>query len=161
MLQIIILKEQFMKINGKNLSIYLLSLIFALFFSLMSCEINKAVSNTRLPSSYDTNISYNEAVRMGKPIAIDFYADWCPHCQAFAPILYDVRKQYEDKYTFVTVNGEKPENAQLMKEFNITGYPSLFLVNPKTNQKILVDQSLYSSPSALEGEFDKFYSANK
>jgi thioredoxin 1 len=162
-----------MKINAKNSSIYLLSLILSLFLNFISCESSKAavcnlenkiasgpeypVQNIKPPSSYDTNISYAEALKMGKPIVIEFYSDWCSHCQEFAPTLYNIRKQYEDKYTFVTLNGEKPENAQLMKEFGITSYPSVFLVNPKNNQKIRLNQD----PNALKGELDKFYNANK
>jgi thioredoxin 1 len=162
-----------MKINAKNLSIYLLGLILSLFFGFISCATAKAavynvenkvaagpeypVQNIKPPSSYDTNISYDTALKLGKPIVIEFYADWCPYCQSFAPILYDVRKQYDNKYTFVTVNGEKPENAQLMKDFNVKSYPSVFLVNPKNNQITKLDQD----PNQLKGELDKFYNSNK
>ena len=154
-------------VKGKSLSIYLLSFIFAVSCSLIFCKsgiakgLEHMAQNISPQSFYDTNTFYSDAVKIGKPIAIDFYTDWCPHCQTFAPILCDIKKQYENKYTFVTVNGENPENTQLMREFNVTSYPSFFLVNPKTNQKVMVDQYLYTDPNALKGELDKFYNVNK
>ena len=152
-----------MRINCKNKPFFLLNLILTLILSFGikgDCKASTK-ADIRPPSAYDTNISYNDALRIGKPIAIDFYADWCPHCQAFAPILYDIRREYESKYTFVTVNGENPQNASLQKAFNVNSYPSLFLVNPKTSQKIFVDQNMYTNPIALRREFDTFYNSNK
>jgi thiol-disulfide isomerase/thioredoxin len=33
----------------------------------------------------------------GKPVIIDFYADWCGPCKIAAPILEDISKEYSGK----------------------------------------------------------------
>ena len=41
----------------------------------------------------------------GKVVFIEFMEPWCPHCQAMAPIIEDVNKQYGGNVTFITVSG--------------------------------------------------------
>lgn len=54
--------------------------------------------------------TYDEAAFMmaqkkGKTIVVDVYADWCPTCRAQAPILEELRQEYQSADTlFVKVN---------------------------------------------------------
>ncbi len=60
-----------------------------------------------LPSDYSTGITYKQAIKMKKPMAINFYVDWCHYCKQFAPTLDSFRKQYKSNMNFVIVNVEK------------------------------------------------------
>lgn len=61
-----------------------------------------------------------------KPIAVDFYADWCPPCRAFAPIFEQV-SQTNKNYVFVKVNVDKAQ--ALAKRYNISSIPTLVILN--------------------------------
>lgn len=163
-----------MTINSKTPQIFFLSFILALVLSFISYGISKAavfspqdkcqtypVQNLKLPSSYDTNIPYEQALKMNKLVAVEFYADWCGHCRAFAPVLHDIEEGYGSKYTFVTLNADKPGTQKLMDEFGVKSFPSLYLVNPKTGQRKFVDQNIYLNPTALKQTLDTFYVENK
>jgi thiol-disulfide isomerase/thioredoxin len=115
-------------------------------------ESSKAVAS----SMYGTSVCYDEAVKIGKPIVVTFYADWCGYCKRFAPVQAELKQEYSSKYTFVNVNADYPENKSLLQKFNIKSYPSLYLVNPNTSKKKFVSQRIYTNKLKMEEEFDSF-----
>ncbi|MEI7475203.1 MAG: thioredoxin domain-containing protein [bacterium] len=106
--------------------------------------------------SYAKSVSYNDAVKLNKPVVVTFYADWCGYCRRFIPIHEDLASEFASKYTFVNVNVDAPENQQVVKSFNVRSYPSLFLVNPKTGEKQFINQRYYIDKAQMEKEFNKF-----
>jgi thiol-disulfide isomerase/thioredoxin len=114
-----------------------------------------------MPSDYDTGITWNRAVKLKKPIVANFYVNYCRYCQKFAPVLERLRKEYNSKYTFVTVDCEKPINSKLASDYGISSYPSLYLVNPKNDNRNYINPSFYNNPAVLRKEFDRFYKNNK
>ncbi|OGI17762.1 MAG: hypothetical protein A2287_09050 [Candidatus Melainabacteria bacterium RIFOXYA12_FULL_32_12] len=112
------------------------------------------------PSDYNTGISWDEAIKMDKPIVVNFYVDWCGYCKRFAPILENLRKEYQSKYSFVLINADDAKNKKLVKDFNISGYPSLYLVNPKNDNRVFVNQSLYSNAELLKKELNRYINKN-
>ena len=42
---------------------------------------------------------------VGKPMLIESIESWCPHCQAMAPIVDDLHKEYRESVTFLSVAG--------------------------------------------------------
>jgi thiol-disulfide isomerase/thioredoxin len=63
-----------------------------------------------------------------------FYVDWCPHCQDAKPEFEKLTKLTEingKPIKIEMVNGE--ENAELAKQFNVTGYPTIILSHAGKN----------------------------
>jgi thiol-disulfide isomerase/thioredoxin len=149
-----------MKIKKKPLLIISL-IMFA--FAVFSMSYVKAVPPRAdlLPSDYNTGITYNQALKMKKPMAINFYVDWCHYCKGFAPVLDDFRRQYKSKMNFVIVNVESSQGDKLVKEFPINGYPSLYLYSPRTGNRTFLNQAIYSDKKLLKAEFDRFLKFNK
>jgi len=114
-----------------------------------------------LPSDYATGMTYDQAVKMKKPMAINFYVDWCHYCKHFAPILDSFRQKYKSKMNFVIVNVETPLGKKLIKEFPINGYPSLYLYNPNTGNRNFINQAIYNDKKRLNDEFVRFIKFNK
>ncbi|CDJ56301.1 thioredoxin, putative [Eimeria maxima] len=54
---------------------------------------------------------------------VEFYADWCGHCQRFAPEYEKVANALRGLATVVAVNDES-----IMKDFGVTGFPTVMVV---------------------------------
>lgn len=112
--------------------------------------------DTKLPSEYKTGVSYEKAMKENKLVVIDFYADWCPHCQRLAPIYDEVSKEFKGKVNFVTINSEDAKNQKLMEEYQIQYFPTVYVVNPKTNKKEQIDSSLIFDKSTFEDKVQEY-----
>lgn len=144
----------------KSLTVLIMAILVIFAFSANFAQAVPPKVNL-LPSDYDPGISWAKAVNLKKPVVVNFYVDWCGYCKRFAPILDKLRQEYQSKYTFVFINTEKPGNKKIADDFMINGYPSLFLVNPKNDNRVFVNQRLYSDPKLLKKEFDRFLRVNK
>lgn len=132
--------------------------IFA-FFSLKSFAVPP--KKFLLPSDYSTKVTYNQAVKMKKPIILTFYVDWCGYCRKFMPILEEMKREYSSKYTFVMVNLDLPQNKKLGEDFMISGFPTVYLVSPKNDNRVFLNQGIYGNRTVLKREFDRFLRVNK
>lgn len=115
-------------------------------------EVNKK------PSDYDSGMTYDKALKEGKPIVIKFYADWCGACRRAAPVFDTVRSSMSAKASFVMVNADN--NPELAEVFAIRHYPTLFIVNPANEEKEEIPNNyVYDEESLktyLEQNLDKF-----
>lgn len=71
---------------------------------------------------------YPEALANGKPTLIEFYADWCSSCQAFAPTLQHVHEQFGSDVNFVMLNIDDPRWMEPIQTYHATGVPQLTLL---------------------------------
>jgi thioredoxin 1 len=68
---------------------------------------------------------FNRIVNSGRPVLVDFYADWCIPCRLMPPILKDVKDQFKEHIRIVKVNVDHfPDIASSCKVQNI---PSVVL----------------------------------
>lgn len=60
---------------------------------------------------------------MTEETLIFFYADWCGYCKQFKP---EVQKYKGIPVQYVNCTSPGETEKQLMKEYNITGFPAMF-----------------------------------
>ena len=72
---------------------------------------------------------YDVALSNGKPTLIEFYADWCTTCQAFAPTLQAVHDSLGTRVNFVMLNIDDPQWREPIEIYRATGVPHLTLLN--------------------------------
>jgi thioredoxin 1 len=84
--------------------------------SAMASDLIKHVSDT----TFDA-----EVMKAGKPVLVDYWAEWCGPCKMIAPILDEVATAYEGKLQIAKMNVD--ENREIPAKFGIRGIPTLML----------------------------------
>ena len=183
------LQEKFQNINKKHVAI-LASILFALavvgvcgyeYYQLNDAKmkveqsqdyeaeesmlsVENAQQNaqpTKKPSEYKIGIPYENAMKAKKPVIALFYADWCGYCIKFMPTFEALSKIYKDDYNFTKVNVEDPQHEKLVKGIGITGFPTVFILDPKYDNKILLSNAIFGDMKKFRIELDRFLRIRK
>ena len=120
-----------MKICGiKQKTIYILA-CFLVAVSLFGCKEKggKISIFDGLPeSTYLTEVK--SSVEGGKPLAIAFTAEWCPHCRKYKPVFSEVKELLKDKATFINIDVDDPNGTDISSKFQVRGIPTTVFVRP-------------------------------
>jgi len=71
-------------------------------------------------SSFD-----EEVIKAGKPVLVDYWAEWCGPCKMIDPLLHELADEYADRIKIAKVNID--ENQQITSQFKIRGIPTLMI----------------------------------
>ena len=82
----------------------------------LASELIKHVSDT----SFE-----NDVLKAGKPVLVDFWAEWCGPCKSFAPVLDEVAKEYQDRLTVAKLDIDS--NPTTPGRYGIRGIPTVIL----------------------------------
>ncbi len=95
----------------------------------------------------DSNIK--DIINSGKPVVIDFWAEWCGPCRMVAPIVEELANEYEGRVEIGKMNVD--ENNDTPNEYGIRNIPTiLFFKNGE-----LVDKQIGATQkAALQAKVD-------
>ncbi|HEX8561687.1 MAG TPA: thioredoxin [Flavobacterium sp.] len=68
---------------------------------------------------------FHELINTGKPVLIDFFADWCGPCKMLAPVLKEVKSELGDSVSILKIDVDK--NQPLAAQFDVRGVPTMIL----------------------------------
>lgn len=69
--------------------------------------------------------SFQELIHSGKPVLVDFSAEWCGPCKMMAPILKEAKDKLGDAATIIKIDVDR--NREAAEHFQIQGVPTLIL----------------------------------
>ena len=73
------------------------------------------------------------------------------------PKFNTLSKLYGDKFNFVMVNVEEnASTAKLAQEAGIGGFPTVYIFDPKYDNKVLLANSIYQDLSKFRTELDRY-----
>ena len=90
-----------------------------------------------------TDENFNEIMNEGKPVVLDFWAEWCGPCRMLGPIIDELATDYEGRVIIGKVDVDN--NDEITAQFGIRNIPTVLFF--KDGQ--IVDKLVGASPKAV------------
>jgi thioredoxin 1 len=92
-----------------------------------------------------------EVLKSGKPVIVDYWAEWCGPCRQVAPVLEEIATEYSEKIDVVKLNVD--QNPEVTQRYGIMNIPTMSVF--KDGQ--VVKEIVGAKPkSALLRELEEF-----
>jgi thioredoxin 1 len=90
---------------------------------------------------------FEELVKSGQPVFVDFWAPWCGPCRIIGPLVEELAPSYDGKVVITKMNVD--ENQTVPQTFGVTSIPTLMIFK---NGK-LVDRAIGAMPKPALQQF--------
>lgn len=70
-----------------------------------------------------TDSNFKELLESGKPLVVDFWAEWCGPCRMITPIIEDLATEYADRVNIGKLNVD--DSTEVTQEFGIRNIPTI------------------------------------
>jgi thioredoxin 1 len=81
-----------------------------------------------------TDAGFEELINNGKPVVVDFWAEWCGPCRMVGPIVENLAEQFEGQVVIGKLNVD--ENPDVCEKYGIRNIPTiLFFKNGEVVDK--------------------------
>ena len=70
-----------------------------------------------------TDANIKELIASGKPVVIDFWAEWCGPCRMVGPVVEELAKEYEGQVIIGKMNVD--DNTETPTEYGIRNIPTI------------------------------------
>ena len=135
----------------------LLIAVIILAFTIAGAYAVNVATKKHVPSDYKIGVSYDEAMQSEKPVIALFYVDWCGYCLRFMPKFKVLSTIYKNKYNFVMINVESSDKMKkLADDVGIGGFPTVFILDPKYDNRVLMSNSYYHNLLKFRTELDRY-----
>lgn len=100
-------------------------------------------------------MTFKELIASEKPVLIDFYADWCGPCKAFAPVLESLKSEVGDAAQIVKIDVDK--NQELSVKYDVRSIPTVMIFQ---NSELKWRATGSQTVQFLKAEIDKLLPAD-
>lgn len=70
-----------------------------------------------------TDENIKEAIQSGKPVVVDFWAEWCGPCRMVGPVVEELAKEYDGRVIIGKLDVD--ENVETPNEYGIRNIPTI------------------------------------
>jgi thiol-disulfide isomerase/thioredoxin len=117
--------------GGKRLRNILIALSAIALSIAISLGTQTQTGSASLEVQAKNSTSPEIALSNGKPTLTEFYANWCTSCQAMAPDLAKVKKEYANSVNFVMLNVDNTKWLPEILRYRVDGIPHFVFSNQK------------------------------
>lgn len=145
----------------KKKIIIILSILVVVVLTSIGTYAYGTMNQKHKPSDYKIGIKYEDALKTDKPMLALFYVDWCGYCLKFMPKYKTISSIYKKDYNVVMLNSENPRYKDLVADVTLSGYPTLYIIDPKYNNRVHLSNSIYMDLKKLRVELDRYLRIRK
>lgn len=96
-----------------------------------------------------TDGNIKEVIESGKPVVVDFWAEWCGPCRMVSPLVEELAEEYAGKVEIGKMNVD--ENTDTPNEYGIRNIPTILFFK---DGKLADKQVGATQKSALKAKVD-------
>jgi thioredoxin 1 len=82
-------------------------------------------------------------ISSGKPVVIDFWAEWCGPCRMVGPSIEELSKEYEGRVEIGKLNVD--DNVETPNEYGIRNIPTILFIKDGK----VVDKQIGAAPKSV------------
>ena len=143
-----------------RISLITVAILLLIGISVTSCMTILPKADMK-PSDYDLGLTLEQASKENKPVLTVFYVDWCTYCKRFMPKLDKIRNINKKDLNVVLLNVEDPENEKISKEYRIAGFPTVYIIDPKYDNRVHIDSGYLETVDTLNKEIQRYLNFRK
>lgn len=148
--------KKVLRIVGIAVVIFVIAVsVFAWIESAKDTSINDKTS-VSAETDEPIGVSYDYAMQDDKPMIAFFYSKMCSYCEKFMPKLRFLSVVYKGKYNFVMIDADNPKNQKLSSDCMIGFLPTIYIIDPSINNRVLISNTLYGNLLKVREEFDRY-----
>lgn len=96
--------------------------------------------------------NFEEIIASGKPVVIDFWAEWCGPCRMISPIVDELAAEYEGRALIVKCDVE--QNDKITMKYGVRNIPTIVFIK----DGVQVDKQVgAASKEALKQKIEKLF----
>ncbi len=91
------------------------------------------MSDQKKGAEYLTDVNFAQTIKeAGKPVLVDFYADWCGPCQMAAPIIDKLAEEYKDQILISKLDVDANRNTAA--EYGVMSIPTVIIFKAEDDE---------------------------
>lgn len=115
-------------------------------------EMEQIVEKPRVKTNIQASNPNEVSLVNGRPTFVEFFAFWCPICQALAPVVHELEAEYFNKIDFIYLDIDNRQTDSFKRTLGYRFQPHLFLLDGQGN--ITQQWVGYASQEELKIAFD-------